>query len=59
MADNTPVSLTNNTDETLYLCVQVNGVFQEWSLPRGGSQTINAETTQVVMINSQQGACPQ
>ncbi len=59
MADsNIPVSLNNNTGEKLYLCVQVDGVFQEWGLPNGGSQTINAATTQVVIINSKAGACP-
>ena len=56
--DNIPVSLNNNTGETLYLCVQVDGVFQEWSLPNGGSQTINAATTPVVIIQSESGACP-
>ena len=59
MADeDIPVSLNNNTGETLYLCVQVDGVFQEWSFPNGSSQTINAATTQFVMINSKSGACP-
>ncbi len=59
MADtNTYVSLINNSGETLYLCVQVDGEFQEWSWPNGGSQTINAATTPVVMVQSKSGECP-
>ena len=53
------VSISNGTSEMLYLCVRVDGGFQEWELtPGGGQQTVDSTTTDYVQIQNTSGQCP-
>ncbi len=60
MADqNCVVSLNNQTGETLYLCVQYDGKFQEWNIPNNGNLAIDATKYSFIILKSEPGQCPE